>query len=190
MDPGSKPSQEERFGVVPSPAEMAEPVTDVWGGVGWGKEGSAHSVSLGSGQVLFQWSWSARPCDQIWLEGSGFSHLSFFFFFFLWSIEFTSAQISKRPWLVFSTRLWILFPLDTHSMSDLGFVWITPAASRAEPWAWAPLIHSECHFEPFPNVISPKVNHKVKECALASDTMPDKYFQQATAKETQVWSCS
>lgn len=115
---------------------------------------------------------------------------SVFFFFFLWSIEFTSAQISKRPWLVFSTRLWILFPLDTHSMSDLGFVWITPAASRAEPWAWAPLIHSECHFEPFPNVISPKVNHKVKECALASDTMPDKYFQQATAKETQVWSCS
>lgn len=81
MDPGSKPSQEERFGVVPSPAEMAEPITDVWGGVGWGKEGSAHSVSLGSGQVLFQWSWSARPCDQIWLEGSGFSHLSFFFFF-------------------------------------------------------------------------------------------------------------
>jgi len=30
----------------------------------------------------------------------------------------------------------------------------------------------------------------VKECALDSDTMPDKYFQQATAKETQVWSRS
>lgn len=49
----------------------------------WGMrpEGSAHGVSPGSAQVLLHWSWSARPCDQIWSEGSVFSHLSFFLFF-------------------------------------------------------------------------------------------------------------
>lgn len=52
------------------------------------------------------------------------------------------------------------------------------------------LIYYERHLELFPNIISLKVNHKVKECALDSDTMPDKYLQQATAKETQVWSRS
>lgn len=156
-----------------------------WGGM-WA-EGSAQPEPrfCSSFPPLKLICWSL--CPHL-LEGSVFSHLSLFFF--LWSIEFTTAQISKRPRLIFSAWLWVLFPLDAHSTTDLGFVWNTPAASRAEPWAWAPLIHSECHFEPFPSVISPKVNHKVKECALAPATMPDKYFQQATAKETQVWSHS
>lgn len=45
-------------------------------------EGSAHSLSPGPGQVWLPWSCSAGPCDQVWLEGSVFSHLFFFYSFF------------------------------------------------------------------------------------------------------------
>lgn len=102
----------------------------------------------GSARLLLHWSWSAHPCDQIWLDGSVFSHLSFFFFSFPMEYWIYHCPNTKIPGSFSALECGFCF-LWTLT-ARLPWALFETAASRAEPWAWAPLIHSECHFEPFP----------------------------------------
>lgn len=156
------------------------------GWCGMWAEGSAHCtrvlLSFYSTEVIYSSLWPDL------IRRVGFLSSVFFFFFFSYGVLNLPLPKYQNPWLVFSTWVWILFPLDTHCTSALGFVWNGSFKGRA--LSLSALNSLWMSLWAFPSVISAKVNHKVKECALAPDTMPDKYFQQATAKETQVWSRS
>lgn len=117
------------------------------GWCGMWAEGSAHCT-----RVLLSFYSTEVICSSLWpdlIRRVGFLS-SVFFFFFSFPMEYWIYHCPNIKIPGSFSALECGFCFLWTLTARLPWALFETAASRAEPWAWAPLIHSECHFEPFP----------------------------------------